>query len=55
MKIKRNITIPSHPAGNCKTERCHSFLINDILAKGVKDKLPSEWDDVLPGALLALV
>ena len=53
MKIKRNITTPYHPAGNGKTERCHRFL-NDILAKGVQDKLHSEWEDVLPGALLAM-
>ena len=53
MKITRNITTPYHPAGNGKTERCHRFL-NDILAKGVQDKLHSEWEDVLPGALLAM-
>ena len=53
MKIKRNITIPYHPAGNGKTERCHRFL-NDLLAKGVQDKLHSEWEDVLPGTLLAM-
>ena len=53
MKIKRNITTPYHPAGNGKTESCHRFL-NDILAKGVQDKLHSEWEDVLPGALLAM-
>ena len=35
-----------------KNERCHRFL-NDILAKGVQDKLHSEWEDVLSGALLA--
>ena len=48
MKIKRNITTPYHPAGNGMTERCRRFL-NDILAKGVQDKLHSEWEDVLPG------
>ena len=53
MNIKRNITTPYHPAGNGKTERCHRFL-NNILAKGVQDKLHSEWEDVLPSALLAM-
>ena len=53
MKFKRNIMTPYQPAGNGKTERCHRFL-NDILAKGVQDKLHSECEDVLPGALLAM-
>ena len=53
MKIKQNITTPYHPAGNGNTERCHRFL-NDILAKGVLDKLHSEWEDVLLGALVAI-
>ena len=53
MKIIRNITTPYHPADNGKAERCHGFL-NDILAKGVQDKLHSEWEDVLPSALLAM-
>ena len=52
MNIKRNITTSYHPAGNGKTERCHRFL-NDTLAKGVH-KLHSEWEDVLPDALLAM-
>ena len=53
MKIKQNIMTPYHPAGNSKTERCHRFL-NYILAKGVQDKLLSEWEYLLSGALLAM-
>ena len=53
MKIKRSITTPYHPASNGKTERCHRFL-NDILAKGVQDRMHSEWEDVLPAALFAM-
>ena len=53
MKIKRNVTTPYHPAGNGKTERCHRFL-NDIIAKGIQDRLHTEWEDMIPGALFAM-
>ncbi len=53
MKIKRNITTPYHPAGNAKTERCHRF-INDIIAKGLQDRMHTEWEDMLPAALFAM-
>ena len=45
MKIKHSITMPYHPVSNGKLERCHRFQ-NDILTKGVQDKMHSEWEDV---------
>ena len=53
LHIKRSITTPYHPAANGKTERCHRFL-NDIIAKSVQHRTHSEWEEVLPNALLAM-
>ena len=53
MKIRRSITTPYHTASNGKTERCHRFL-NDILAKGVQDRMHSDWKYILPAALFTM-